>query len=116
MDMQVVEISQGVVRVLLKGRLDIMGAAKIDLEFSALAGAQQGIVVDMSEVTFLASIGIRVLVLGAKSVGRRGGSLVLLNPNDMVTDVLVTSGVSNMMEIVRSESEAEAALKAHTAG
>jgi anti-anti-sigma regulatory factor len=49
-------------------------------------------------------------------LARRGGSLVLLNPNDMVTDVLVTSGVSNMMEIVRSESEAEAALKAHTAG
>ena len=49
MDMQVAEIAQGVARVVLKGRLDIQGAAKIDLEFSAVAGSRRGVVVDMSE-------------------------------------------------------------------
>jgi anti-anti-sigma regulatory factor len=43
-------------------------------------------------------------------LARRGGRLVLLNPNAMVADVLETSGVLEFMQIARSEAEAAAAL------
>jgi len=39
-----------------------------------------------------------------------GGRLVLLNPNDMVTEVLTTSGLATLLPMVRSESEAATAL------
>jgi anti-anti-sigma factor len=112
MDMQVAEIAQGVARVVLKGRLDIQGAAKIDLEFSAVAGSRRGVVVDMSEVTFLASIGIRVLVLGAKALQRRGGSLVLLSPTPDVEQVLEVTGITDLLPIMRDEAAAVAAVTA----
>jgi anti-anti-sigma factor len=112
MDMQVIELADDVVRVILKGRLDIAGAAKIDLQFSALAGSGNGVIVDMSEVTFLASIGIRILVLGAKTIRRRGGNLVLLSPLPDVEMVLETTGITDLLPITRDEITAVAAVSA----
>jgi len=97
-------------RIALTGRLDIMGAEKIALPLATLAGSKQNLIVDMSGVSFIASIGIRHLVSAAKTLSRRGGRLVLLNPNDMVTEVLTTSGLATLLPMVRSESEAATAL------
>ncbi len=99
-------------RVALKGRLDILGAEVIALPLATLAGAKQGLIVDMSGVSFIASIAIRHLVSAAKALSRRNGRLVLLNPTEMVTEVLTTSGLTNLLPIVRSDSEAAAALDA----
>src|SRR6267142_2483382 len=49
-------------RIALTGRLDILGAEEIALPLAALAGAKQGLIVDMSGVSFIASIGLRHLV------------------------------------------------------
>jgi len=97
-------------RVALTGRLDIVGAEVIALPLATLAGAKQGLIVDMSGVSFIASIGIRHLVSAAKALSRRNGRLVLLNPSEMVAEVLTTSGLTNLLPIVRSDSEAVAAL------
>jgi anti-anti-sigma factor len=98
--------------VALTGRLDIVGAEKIALPLATLAGAKQGLIVDMSGVSFIASIGIRHLVSAAKALSRRKGLLVLLNPTEMVVEVLTSSGLTNLLPIVRSDSEAVAALDA----
>jgi anti-anti-sigma factor len=79
---------------------------------ATLAGAKQGLIVDMSGVSFIASIGIRHLVSAAKALSRRKGLLVLLNPTDMVAEVLTVSGLTSLLPIVRSDSEAVAALDA----
>jgi anti-anti-sigma regulatory factor len=46
----------------------------------------------------------------AKALSRRGGRLVLLNPTEMVAEVLITSGLTDLLPIVRSDAEAAAAL------
>ena len=97
-------------RVALTGRLDIVGAEVIALPLATLAGAKRGLVIEMSGVSFIASIGIRHLVSAAKALSRRNGRLVLLNPTDMVTEVLTTSGLTDLLPIIRSEPEAVAAL------
>src|SRR5271166_2014323 len=107
MEMAVEPVVPGVVKIILDGRLDITGAGVIDLQFSAIAGSHKGIVVDLANVSFLASIGIRTLLLGAKSVQRRGGCLVLLNPAEEVERVLDVMGVTDLMPIYR---DSEAAL------
>jgi anti-anti-sigma factor len=107
--------SQGqgaIARVALTGRLDILGAEAIALPLATLAGSKQGLIVDMSGVSFIASIGLRHLVSAAKALARRKGLLVLLNPTEMVAEVLTTSGLTDLLPIVRSDSEAMAALDA----
>lgn len=99
-------------RVVLTGRLDIIGAEAIALPLATLAGAKQGLIIDMSGVSFMASIAIRHLVSAAKVLSRRRGLLVLLNPTEMVAEVLTNAGLAPLLPIVRSDSEAVAALDA----
>jgi anti-anti-sigma factor len=110
MQITIVDASGDTAKVALNGKLDIAGAEKIALPLATLAGDKKGVLLDMSEVTFLASIGIRHLVMASKALARRGGRLVLLNPTPLVTDVLTTSGVVELMAIARSDAEAAAAL------
>ncbi len=104
------DTGEATARVALTGRLDIAGAGVVALPLATLAGAKRGLIIDMSGVSFIASIGIRHLVLAARTLSRRNGRLVLLNPTVLVTDVLTTSGLTDMLPIAQSESEAMSVL------
>lgn len=99
------DLGPGRVRVHLAGRLDVAGSGEIDLRFSALCGAHEEVLVDLSELTFLASIGIRTLLLGARTVRKRGGKLLLVNPRPEIEEVLTVSGVTEIMPVCRSPDE-----------
>jgi anti-anti-sigma factor len=105
-------VSLGVVKVVLEGRLDVTGAGAIDLQFSAIASSHRSVVVDIANVSFLASIGIRTLVVGAKTVQRCGGCFILLNPVDEVERVLEVTGVSALMPVYRDNEAALSAARA----
>jgi anti-sigma B factor antagonist len=109
MQITISDLDGAIKRVTLVGKLDIMGAEAIGLPLAAVAGARGNIVVDMAGVDFIASIGIRHLVMAAKAAARGAGKLVLLSPTPMVTEVLLVSGLEQLLPIVRSEDEARAA-------
>ena len=113
MQITVSEFGDAAKKVVLTGKLDIAGAEKIELPLATVAGSKTNIVVDMVGVDFIASIGIRHLVMAAKTVARASRKLILLDPNPMVTDVLLTAGLSDFLPIVRSEDEARAAFAAN---
>jgi anti-anti-sigma factor len=96
--------------VALIGRLDIQGAEAVAMPLAALSGSKQNILLDMSQVSFLASIGIRHLVSATKALARRGGQLILVAPQEMVREVITTAGLASMIPMVGSESEARAKL------
>ena len=61
--------------------------------------------VDLSQVTFIASLGIRTLVTGAKATANNGGKMVLLNPPPNVEQVLRTTHVDTVMPIIHDPAE-----------
>lgn len=106
MQMQTEEVAPGVTKANLTGRLDIGGSLEIDLAFSALAGSQRALIIDLSQVDFVASLGLRMLIVGARTVQRKGGRMVLLQPQVAVEAVLVSSGTDNVVPITRNLDEA----------
>ena len=110
MEMTVSDFGNVGKRVTLVGRLDILGAQKIDLPLSTAAGSGTGIVVDLGGVDFIGSLAMRHLVVAAKTVARRSRNLVLLNPRPLVRDALTKAELVTILPIVQSEAEAEAAL------
>jgi anti-anti-sigma factor len=110
MHISILEDAGATARVSLSGKLDIAGAEVVALPLATLSGSKRGLLIDMSGVTFIYSIGIRHLLSASKALMRRGGVLVLLNPNEAVLGVLVDAGVSDMMTIVHSEAEAATAV------
>lgn len=97
----------GVALIYLKGRLDMKGAMDIDLEFNSAVQNDRLVIVDLSGVEFLASMGLRTLIMGAKSIHARSGKLVLLGPNQYVAEVLQASGTTNLIPVVYDMAEAE---------
>lgn len=99
MKLDVVELDKGITKVVMSGRMDVDGSQAIDIPFSAIAGSKSKLILDMSDVSFLASLGMRTLVSGAKAVNRRGGAMVILSPQANVAKVLKSSGIDSIIPI-----------------
>ena len=100
MGFDVVDIDGGITNVLLSGRMDVQGALSVDRKFTSLAEEKKNVALDLSNVTFLASLGIRTLIMTCKALAGKGGDMVLLNPQPNVEKVLKTSGVDTVIRIV----------------
>jgi anti-anti-sigma factor len=64
------------------------------------------ICVDFSDLDYISSAGLRVLLVTAKSLGASGGSLRLFGLNEMVSEVFEISGFSVILKVFASEEEA----------
>lgn len=106
------DVNEGVRRLFLSGRLDTAGSEQIAAEFAALAGsAKMGVVVDLSDVTFLSSMGIRALIAGAKAQQAKGGRTVLhVAGNEVVIRTLKATGIDELIPIFEDAADAERAL------
>jgi anti-anti-sigma factor len=112
MDLEVQQLDGGIDRIKLAGRLDSAGVQEIDHRLSALTSASQAFVlVDLSQVPFLASIGIRTLLTNARVLKQRGGKMALLNPQSLVEEVLKVTGIESVIPIFHDLEAARAALK-----
>ncbi len=111
MELVAEEFEGGVTWIVLEGRLDIAGTGAIDLRFSTLTGSRRSVVVDLSGVTFLASMGMRLLLTGAKTVASKGGRMVLHGPHPSVEKVLTMAGIDAVIPIYHDQESALAAVR-----
>jgi anti-anti-sigma factor len=58
------------------------------------------VVLDFSGVTYIASAGLRVLLMGQKTASSKNGSMTLNNVSEEVMEVLDMTGFSDMLTIV----------------
>jgi anti-anti-sigma factor len=105
------ELAGGITKVVLDGSLDIAGAAAIDLRMNVIAGASKALLVDLRQVSFIGSMGLRALVAPARAIIGRKGKMVIYGPTDLVEQVLKTSGIDTMIPIHHDYQAALAALQ-----
>ena len=113
MELRSEDLPNGIKLIVLSGRMDIAGTQQIDTQFGGLtAGAKALIAVDVSDVSFLASIGMRTLVSSARELMHRGGAMVLVNPKPIVNQALVAAGIDSLIPVCSNVDAAERELKA----
>ena len=110
MEWNVVDLGNGAAKLAVSGRMDVQGALAIDPVFSQLAAEKSNLIVDMSNVSFLASLGVRTLVMSAKTLSSKGGHFVLFGLQPGVHKVLTISGLNAMIRSVPDQGAAEALL------
>ena len=108
------DIDEQLRRIKITGRLDIPGTAEIELKLTSLtATSSRRVIVDLTGVDFLASIGIRALVTNAKALKGRGGRMALfVGDNAAVAKTLTVTGIDMIIPLFTSEAEAEKAILA----
>ena len=105
------DVGDNLRKIVILGRLDIPGTESVADELEKLVAApKKGVVVDLSSLKFLASIGIRALFKSAKAVQERGGRMVLVvGTNSSVVMSLEATGVNSLIPMFKSNAEAERA-------
>ena len=98
--------------VRLRGELSIDGVRTVELKFTAsTASRRTHAIVDMSEVTFLASLGMGMLLLQvARALASGKHRIVLVAPQDAVATALRTAKLESLMPIAADLSAARAVL------
>ena len=100
MKMTVEKAEDGLTMINLDGRLDLAGTHAIDQQFAFLTCTQPlRLAVDLSNVSFVASIGLRTLLTAARAQAGRGGTMVLVGPNPDVRNMLETAGIDSVLPI-----------------
>jgi len=103
-------IGEDVTMVIFNGRLDVKGASAVDMKLSIIAGSRRRVIFNIAEVSFMASMGIRCIVTGAKTIKAKGGRAVIYGPNPDVEKVLTVSGIDTMIPIHHDLDEAVSAV------
>lgn len=107
MELKVIQLDEGLTHLALSGKLDVVGEQKIGTDFRDLIETRKNnVIVDMSGVSYLASLGIRLLFAGAKFLAPEGKKLVVVNPQPMVEETLKTSGTVGLIPIAKSAEDA----------
>jgi anti-anti-sigma factor len=107
MDMQISELDGPVTCIRLTGRLDAAGADSIDVRFTAASAAVgRDTVVDLSGVSFIASMGIRLLIASARGLHAKGAQMVLFGAPELVFMALDQAALDQIIPLVPTQHQA----------
>lgn len=110
MSITITELDHNVTMAALSGRIDIAGALAIDMPLSLIGGSRRAVVIDLTGVDFMASMGLRSVVMCAKAVLSKGGKVVLLSPQPAVLEVIQFAGIDELIPIHTDAAAAMAAV------
>ena len=111
MEMHVTDTADGLTHVALDGRFDIAGAQAVDARFQELAQTAQSMIVDLAKVPFIASLGVRTLMVSAKALIRRGADMAVCGADENVSKVLRSTGFNEVAGLYPDFSSAAAVLR-----
>ncbi len=115
--MDIKEEKRGEVKIVsLHGRLD--ASATKGLEQRLLSIIDEGgrrLVLDLADLSYISSMGLRVLILLAKNLQKTKGSLALAALSNPVSDIFEIAGFTSIFSIYRTCDEAVAFSKTESA-
>lgn len=95
----------------ISGKLDVTGSQKAQAEIIPAIPAGGKLVLDMSDCDYVASSGLRVLLITAKQSAVAGCKTVLAGVQSMVWDVIEMTGFGDVLEAYPGSDEAVKALE-----
>lgn len=111
MQMQLGDAGQGILNVSLAGRLDTPGVDRIETQLTAhLVPSGARAIVDLSEVAFIGSGGIRMFVTISRALTRRGGKLALYGAQPTVAQVFESTYLNDIVPVREDATAAAAAV------
>ena len=92
------KLENGKLTLALSGRLDTNTSPELEAELN-LDGVTE-VVFDFTDLEYISSAGLRVLMTAQKAMMACGGAMCVASPNAMVKDVFEMTGMSGIFTIV----------------
>ena len=106
--MEIKEETRGKVKIVgLRGRLDAISSPVVEKQLLALMDRGEGrLVLDLSELTYISSLGLRIFIAVAKNIRKVNGKLPLAGLNDHISEIFKIARFTNIFSIYSSCEEA----------
>jgi len=83
----------------LQGRLDTTTAPQLQEELESVFNDAKAVYLDFSELIYVSSAGLRVLLIGMKAAKAKSAEFTLKNVSEEIMEVLEMTGFSDMLKI-----------------
>ena len=91
-------VEDGKLTVVLEGRLDTTTAPSLEETFKEELVDARELVVDLAKLEYISSAGLRVLLMGQKTMNKQG-KMVVKNANESITEIFDVTGFSDILNI-----------------
>jgi anti-sigma B factor antagonist len=95
----------------VSGDIDSKTAPEFERNAKLATEQSQKIAIDLTNVEFMSSAGLRVLLMVYRNIKGQNGKVVLVGVSEDIQDVMSTTGFINFFTIVEKQDEAFAFLK-----
>lgn len=112
MELQMIDLGTAS-KIALQGRLDTPGVDQIETRFTAsVVPLGKHALIDLSGVTFISSMGIRMLIGTARSLNFKKAKMIVFGAQPLVKESLDHVSLSDVIPVVATEAQALELLKA----
>jgi anti-anti-sigma factor len=105
------ELARGLTKVSLTGRIDIAAAQTDTFVLSMVRDMARSVIFDLTGVAYIASMGMRNIIVCAKAIQDRGGKVAMYGPPPDVREVITITGVDSLIPLFDTEAEAVASVR-----
>ena len=86
--------------IALSGNLTVATTPDLEAAFADLPEDVTDVTLDLTELNYVASAGLRVIVAQDQKARKKGGAVRMKNPNDEVMEVFDVTGLVDILEII----------------
>jgi anti-anti-sigma factor len=107
----------GLLLIKIHGDLDSMGTQMVDEPLNgAITDRTSRVLIDLSDVGFISSAGMAMLLVKGKTLRRGGGNMYLASATERVREVLALAGFNELFNVYNTLDEALKTLESGSAG
>ena len=102
----------GILTLTLSGRLDADTTNQFaDVLNGSIDRGEHKIILDLGDLSYVSSVGLRALIVGAKRVAPLGGKIVLCKAQPQILKLLEIAGFTSILTIAGTREEAAEKLR-----
>lgn len=83
----------------LEGRIDTITAPELEKEINEEFGKFDSLIMDLTDLAYISSVGLRILIVTQKKLKPKNIPLVIRNVNDAVHEIFRMSGFDKILKI-----------------
>jgi len=100
----------------LKGRIDASRSVRLGEAINEIIrSGSYDIILDVTDIDYISSAGVRVLLMAHKELGQLNGSFALYRPNESVSSIIKMMGLSALFDCSKFENDMAGAAASVTA-
>lgn len=86
--------------LIVSGRIDTSTAPNLELSVKNSSRGMKNLIIDMKDVEYISSAGLRVILVAHKLMAGFGGRMALRTPSAFVRQVLAATGMESILTII----------------